>query len=195
MGKKKITKAPKTPKAQEEADPASDRERSEEPQPEPEAPKSKKVAKGKKDAPKLNLFSDSFNNKVDRFKTFYEDFLVIRGGNSDADDELSQVTNRVAGKLESACSDVLKNDLKDAESWITDRQKEFMEQISSTQTAIQTTKSALERAGTFSSEEIDKQIAGISEKEKLLKQRMEDFEALKARAVKIYTAEAAMDEE
>ena len=92
MGRKKITKAAKASKAEEEhSEPEKSPEPEPEPEPQPEAPKSKKGgAKGKKESTgKLNVFSDTFHEKVDRFKQFYEDFLVIRGGTSDAEDELS----------------------------------------------------------------------------------------------------------
>ena len=119
---------------------------------------------------------------------------MIRGGNGDANEELSEVTKKVAAKLEDACSGVLKDDLEDAEKWIAEQQQNIFEQISSTQKAIQTTRQALETAGTFSASEIDTQIAGIIAKETNLKKRMEDFEALKDRAGDIYKADK-MDEE
>lgn len=100
---------------------------------------------------------------------------MIRGGNDDADGELTEVTKKVAGKLENACSDVLKDDLQDAEKWIAEQQQNIFEQINSTQKAIETTREALAAAGTFSAEEIDTQVAGIIAKETNLKKRMEDF--------------------
>lgn len=96
MGKKKIQKAPKTPKAQEE-DPVSDHEPDHSPEPEP-APKGKRGAKtaSKPAAAKMNIFSDSFNTKVDNFKSFYREFLALKGGDGDQDAEFEEVTRRVA---------------------------------------------------------------------------------------------------
>ena len=72
MARKKIQKAPKSGKKKEEQSHHSEEE------PVPEEPK-------KVEAPSepASLFSSSFNSRIDKFKTFYTDFLTLRG----SDDE------------------------------------------------------------------------------------------------------------
>ena len=104
------------------------------------------------------------------------------------------MNKKVASKLEDACSDVLKDDLKDAESWISEQQANIAEQIDSTQRAIDATKAALSSAGTFTAAEIDQQVAGITAKKENLAKIMQDYQDLKEKAVKIYKTDK-MDEE
>lgn len=105
----------------------SEKEKSPEPTPKPT--KDKKGAKSKPaSSEKTKFFSDSFTDRVDQFKTFYESFLSVRG-DADPAQELAQVIDRVSTKLEDACSQVLKEDLQDAENWITEEQMKIQKQI------------------------------------------------------------------
>ena len=120
MGKKKITKEPKSAKGK-----AKEEERDEpDVAPEPTSAK-KKVKKSNKSSSEINIFSESFENRINQFKSFYNDFLARKAesGNVDLNEELDRVTEKVSGKIEEACSAVLKEDLKEAEDWIKDQQK------------------------------------------------------------------------
>ena len=71
-------------------------------------------------------------------------------GDDGSMEELGDVTKRVAGKLENACSEVLKTDLQDAEKWISEQQNGIQEQIEATNKAEENIRTALTAAGTFS---------------------------------------------
>ena len=144
----------------------------------------------------MNIFSDDFNNKISNFKEFYNEFIDLRGGDSDKEQVLQEVTERVAESLENACSKVLKEDIQEAEKWIGEQQSAISSQIVATEKAIEDSRSALQSAGTFSAEEIDNNIAGIRNKKEKLQKSFDDFGALRSRAAEIYTkSQAKMDEE
>ena len=80
--------------------------------------KSGKAAKGGKSLPvssDLNIFSDSFKNRISEFANFYKELLKRKacGGDMDLEEELEKVTNKVSEKIEVACSKVIRAELSD----------------------------------------------------------------------------------
>jgi hypothetical protein len=63
----------------------------------------------------LNIFSDSFQNRISEFTTFYKEFLERKAVSEDVEssNELDRVTKKVSEEIEVACSKVLKNELND----------------------------------------------------------------------------------
>ena len=155
MGKKKITKEPKPVKGKAKEEEAPEPEKV--PQPTSAKKKNKKAAK---EATDINLFSASFEKRIEEFKSFYQNFLDRKAATegSNVDEELEKVTENVSQKIEEACSEVLKEDLKDAENWIVDQQKALQEQINKINSAYNETKNTLSSTGTFSESEIEQQL-------------------------------------
>ena len=108
--------------------------------------------------------------------------------------ELDGVTERVSGKIEEACSAVLKEDLKGAEEWIEEQQKLVQEQIDKINSAYSDTKNTLTNTGTFTESEVLDQLKPIDTKRANLQETYDNYGTLRERAAKIYTTDA-MDEE
>lgn len=114
----------------------------------------------------MTIFSESFEKRIAEFKNFYHDFLEKKAAseNTDLNEELEQVAEKVSGKIEEACSAVLKEDLQQAEEWIGEQQKGVQEQIDKISNAYNETKNTLSSTGTFSESEIEKQLEMIEKK-------------------------------
>ena len=164
MGKKKITKEPKggksKPKEQEPDEPVVV----------PEPTPAKKKTTSRKSAPKnegeINIFSESFKDRISEFSEFYKEFLSHKAAHEDADlsGEMDTVTKRVSENIELACSKVLKEELVSTEEWIKEQQKAIQDQIGKVENAYDENKKSLEATGTFSDGEIKNQLKPISDK-------------------------------
>ena len=113
---------------------------------------------------------------------------------SNLDEELEKVTENVSQKIEEACSEVLKEDLKDAENWIVDQQKALQEQINKINSAYNETKKTLSSTGTFSESEIEQQLQLIEIKKIDLENEYKNYTKLNEQASRIYS-NSAIDEE
>lgn len=74
-----------------------------------------KSAKVAQPTSELNIFSDSFKNRISEFTTFYKEFLERKAASEDVEssNELDRVTKKVSEEIEVACSKVLKHELND----------------------------------------------------------------------------------
>lgn len=115
----------------------------------------------------------------------------MRANTGDVDPvaEFNKVTNDVKRKIETACLKVIKEDLTEAEKWISSEQHTIKNNISNVEKAVHETKKTLESTGTFSSAEIDTQVEGIRKKKAVLEKSYNDLEAIKGRAVELYKHE------
>ena len=143
----------------------------------------------------MTIFSESFEKRIAEFKNFYHDFLEKKAAseNTNLNEELEQVAEKVSGKIEEACSAVLKEDLQQAEEWIGEQQKGIQEQIDKISNAYNETKATLSSTGTFSESEIEKQLEMIEKKKVDLEGIYDSYGVLQKRAARIYDLDR-MDE-
>jgi hypothetical protein len=91
----------------------------------------------------------------------------------------------VRGKIERACSGILKEQLSEAEKWIANEQSSARNNISKVEKVEEETLKSIHKAGNFDTTEIDVHTASFQRKRSIFEQAINELEALKSRVTKI----------
>lgn len=138
------------------------------------APKADKVEKGesKKAEQKeevsaqeahFEVFTPKFYETLESFKNFYKEVLTLKAKDGDSTG-FSEVRKRVSGKLEAESSKILKEELADLERWIGQQQGKLAGQTAKIEEAYKANSTSLANTGSFTDEEIRKQLQPIQAK-------------------------------
>ena len=104
---------------------------------------------------KISIFSDSMKKKFHNFQDFYVQYVNHRVGNSEMEEELSQMSGKLNEQIENVCTGILKKELSEAEEWIRNQQVNINKEIEKIDEAYENSKKNLSETGCFENKEID----------------------------------------
>lgn len=114
----------------------------------------------------FEVFTPKFYETLDSFQSFYKEVLALKSKEqgSDLSGEFSEVKKRVSGRLEEASNKILKEELSDIEGWIIVQQDKIAADTAKIEDAYKANSSSLASTGSFTDEEIRKQLQPIQAK-------------------------------
>ena len=150
----------------------------------PSAQKEKGAASGEWD-----IFSDSFKERLSQFISLNQEVLELKSNveGSDQTDQVNERKDRMAGRVEEAAAEILKNELSTLEGWVRDQQLRLEEDIKKIETVYETTRSSLLSTGAFNEDEVKDQLASVQLKAQSKKEVYQNYEDLLARSKSIYS--------
>ena len=92
----------------------------------------------------------------------------------------------MAGKIEEAAADILKNEVSSLQQWVKDQQKTLQEDIKKIETAYEDTRANLLSTGAFSEEEVKNQLTAVQKKAEDKKDVYDNYEELLNKSKSIY---------
>jgi hypothetical protein len=159
----------------------------------PKADKAEKVetkkAERKEEVPAedahFEVFTPKFYETLDSFKNFYKEVLALRAKDGDSA-SFGEVSKRVSGKLEEESSKILKEELADLEGWIQEQQGKLAGETAKIEEAFKANSTSLANTGSFTDEEIRRQLQPIQAKIDEKNATHASFGELLQRAKEIY---------
>ena len=111
----------------------------------------------------FEVFTPKFYETLESFKNFYKEVLALKAKDGDSTG-FSEVSKRVSGKLEGESSKILKEELADLEKWIVQQQGKLAGQSAKIEEAYKANSTSLANTGSFTDEEIRRQLQPIQGK-------------------------------
>jgi hypothetical protein len=135
----------------------------------------------------FEVFTPKFYETLDSFKSFYREVLALKAKSEGADSaSFSEVRKRVSDKLENESSKILKEELADLEGWIEEQQGKLAGETAKIEQAYKANSDSLASTGSFTDEEIRRQLQPIQAKIDEKNSTHSSFGELLKRAKDIY---------
>jgi hypothetical protein len=138
--------------------------------------------------PHFEVFTPKFYETLDSFKNFYREVLALKSKEqgSDLSEEFREVSKRVSNKLEEQSGTILKEELSELEQWVADQQGLLAEAADKIEEAYKRNSESLASTGSFSDEEIRKQLQPVQAKIDQKRSTFESYGVLLQRSKDIY---------
>jgi Mg2+ and Co2+ transporter CorA len=136
----------------------------------------------------FEVFTPKFYETLDSFKNFYREVLTLKSKEqgSDLSEEFREVSKRVSSKLEEESGKILKEELSEVEQWVADQQGLLAEAADKIEEAYKRNSESLANTGSFSDEEIRKQLLPVQAKIDQKRSTFDSYGALLQRSRDIY---------
>ena len=137
---------------------------------------------------KFEVFTPKFYETIDSFRNFCREVLTLKAKEqgSDVSNDFAEVAERVSGKLEEEANKILKEELSDIEHWVSEQQDKVAADTTKIEDAYKANTASLDATGSFSQEEIRKQLAPVQARIDEKKATYDSFGALLERAKEVY---------
>ena len=156
---------------------------------EDKAPAASKKGKAGTASGDWDIFSDSFKDRLSQFISVNQEVLELKSNveGSDQTDQINEKKERMAGRVEEAAADILKNELSTLEEWIRDQQNRLETDIKKIEEVYENTRASLSSSGHFTEDEIRDQVSVIQKKAQGKKEVYQNYDDLLTRAKAIYS--------